>query len=126
MTETSAPREGQSWLDRYFGLAEHGTSVRTEFWPASFAFGNALHFDALVVPNAGGEEYAGYIHGEQAGDYPEGRYELNLQIAAENGDQRELDALFARRSRKETWRLGLILLGMCLLVAILGNWLMPP
>lgn len=101
------------------------TSTRCELWPASFAFGNALGFDVLVVPNAEGDEYAGYIHGEQAGDYPEGRYELNLQIAAEAGDQGELTALFARRSRRETWRLGLTLLVVCFILAIVANWLMP-
>jgi hypothetical protein len=102
------------------------TSARCELWPASFAFGNALHFDALVVPHAEGEPYAEYLRGEQAGDYPEGRYELNLQIAAETGDQGELDALFSRRSRRETWRLGLLLLGICLVLAVIGNLLMPP
>jgi hypothetical protein len=102
------------------------TSTRCELWPASFAFGNALGFDALVVSDAGGEEYAGYVCGERAGDYPEGRYELNLQIAAEAGDQGELDSLLARRSRKETWRLGLMILGMCLILAVVGNLLFPP
>jgi hypothetical protein len=102
------------------------TSTRCELWPASFAFGNALGFHALVVPYAGEGEYADYVRGEQAGDYPEGRYELNLQIAAEAGDQAELDALLARRSRKETWRLGLMVLGACLVLALGGNLLLPP
>jgi len=31
MTETDAPHKRRSLLDRYFGLAEHGTSVRIEF-----------------------------------------------------------------------------------------------
>src|SRR5262249_17807168 len=95
-------------------------STRCHLWPASFAFGNALAFDVLVVPRASGEEYAGYLTGEQAGDYPEGRYELSLQIAAEAGDQRELDALFARRSRAQTFRLGLIVLaGMTVLLLVM-------
>jgi hypothetical protein len=102
------------------------TSTRCELWPASFAFSNALGFDAIMTPDAGGEEFAGYIRGEQAGDYPEGRYELNLQIAAEAGDQRELDALLARRSRTETWRLGLILLILCAVLAGVSNWLVSP
>ena len=102
------------------------TSTRCDLWPASFAFSNVLGFDAVVTADAGGEEYAGYLRGDQAGDYPEGRYELNLQIAAEAGDQDELDTLLARRSRKETWRLGLLILGMCLVLAIVGNLLMPP
>jgi hypothetical protein len=102
------------------------TSTRCELWPASFAFGNALGFDVLVVHDASGEEYAGYLRGEQAGDYPEGRYELHLQIAAEAGDQGELDALLARRSRKETWRLGLTVLAVCLILALAAHWLAPP
>src|SRR5262249_25723667 len=63
-------------------------SSRAHLWPASFAFGNSLKFDVLVVPRADPENYADYIREEQAGDYPEGRYELALQIAAEAGDQR--------------------------------------
>jgi hypothetical protein len=102
------------------------TSTRGELWPASFAFGNGLGFDALVAPAADGEAFAGYLRGEQAGDYPEGRYELNLQIAAEAGDQREVDALLGRRSRRETWRLGLMLLGACVVLAVVGNLLVPP
>jgi hypothetical protein len=98
-------------------------STRCHLWPASFAFGNGLHFDALVVPQAGGPEFTGYLNEEQAGDYPEGRYELNLQIAAETGDQHQLNALFARRSRSQTFRLGVILLigGIVLLFAM--KWL---
>ena len=44
---------------------------------------------------------------EQARDYPEGRYELALQTAAESGDQAELNRLFARRSSLDTIRIGL-------------------
>jgi hypothetical protein len=95
-------------------------------WPATFAFSNTLGFDAVVTPDAGRDEFAGYIRGEQAGDYPEGRYELNLQIAIESGDQSELDALLARRSRRETWRLGLFVLVACLVMAAVSNWLLPP
>jgi hypothetical protein len=109
-------------------------SNRCELWPASFAFGNELEFDALVVSRPNRQAYAGYLTEEQAGDYPQGRYELNLQIAAEAGDQRELDALFARRSRAQTWRLGLILLvfmvvlvlGMKLLNAVVQPGKQPP
>ncbi len=85
------------------------TRSRYELWPASFAFGNALGFDALIVPSAAGAEYAGYTNEEQAADYPPGSYELNLQVAAEAGDQRELDALLGRRSWNDMWRLGLII-----------------
>jgi hypothetical protein len=101
------------------------TRTRSSLWPASFAFSNALRFDVLVVPRAAGKEFDGYLRGEQAGDYPEGRYELYLQIAAEAGDQRELDVLFARRSRADTWRLALILLAVIVILAIAGNLLIP-
>src|SRR5262249_43556599 len=63
------------------------TRTRGELWPASFAFDNALGFDALVVPRADGPQYDGYTDEEQAAEYPPGSYELNLQIAAESGNQ---------------------------------------
>jgi hypothetical protein len=99
-------------------------STRSQLWPASFAFGNTLSFDAVVSPHARGPEYAGYLTEDQAAEYPEGRYEYNLQVAAEAGDQGELDSLFARRSRAETWRLGLILLGLLVILVPLSNWLL--
>lgn len=93
-------------------------STRGHLWPASFAFGNDLSFHVLVLPRIRGDEVAGYLTEEQAGDYPEGRYELNLQLAAEAGDQRELDMLFARRSSAETMRLGLILLAVAVILVV--------
>jgi len=99
------------------------TSSRCDLWPASFAFGNALKFDVLVVPRADPEKYADYVREEQAGDYPEGRYELSLQIAAEAGDQQEVDALFARRSSSQTFRLGLIVLAVTAFVAVVMNYM---
>ena len=86
------------------------TTTRTALWPASFAFGNALPFDAVVVPRLNAEDYPGYKTEPEAADYPEGRYELSLQTAAESGTQRDVDALFARRSQAETLRLLIILL----------------
>ena len=93
-------------------------STRGHLWPASFAFGNDLGFHVLVVPRIRGEDVAGYLTEDQAGDYPEGRYELNLQLAAEDGNQRELEALFARRSSAETLRLGLILLAVAVVLVL--------
>jgi hypothetical protein len=101
------------------------TSTRGHLWPATFAFGNSLGFDALVVSNASDPAYSEYLTQEQAANYPEGRYELNLQIAAEAGDQAELDRLFQRRSRTETWRLGLLLLVIALTLALAMKLLMP-
>jgi hypothetical protein len=102
------------------------TRSRGELWPASFAFGNALGFDALIVPRAEGEQYAGYTDEEQAADYPPGSYELNLQTAAEAGDQRELDVLLGRRTWKDTWRLGLALFAVLLGVLLFLRLTEPP
>jgi hypothetical protein len=99
------------------------TSTRNHLWPASFAFDNALGFDVLVVPRVEGEAYAGYTNEDQAADYPPGYYELNLQIAAEAGDQHALDALFGRRSLAQTWHLGLILLVFFSVLAFLAHFL---
>jgi hypothetical protein len=99
--------------------------TRAALWPATFAFGNRLGFDVLVVPKIQGVEFADYLREEQAGDYPEGRYEHGLQVAAEAGDQAELDALFARRSRADVWRLTVVLLVVVTFLAIGINWLSP-
>jgi hypothetical protein len=64
----------------------------------------------LALPRADPEIFAGYLTEEQAGDYPEGRYELGLQTAVEAGSQLELDALFARRSGSQMVRLCFILI----------------
>jgi hypothetical protein len=87
-------------------------SSRAELWPASFAFGNAHRFEAVVVPRAPAADYPGYLFEEQAGDYPEGRYELALQTAVESGNQADLDALLARRSRRQMVRLAWLLLAV--------------
>lgn len=92
-------------------------SLRGKIWPASFAFTNDLGFDAVVVPRVGDTSWEGYTTEEQAANYPAGSYELALQIAAETGDQRELDAVLSRRSSNETLRLAWhILIVMAILV----------
>ena len=82
------------------------TRTRRDLWPASFAFSNELGFHAVVLPTV--PTKLGYtdLTEEQARDFPSSRYELNLQIAAESGDQAELDRLFERRTSQETLRLG--------------------
>ena len=83
------------------------TSTRGELSIATFAFGNAPGYDAVVVPRIASDQFdRRYLSEEQAANYPEGRYELAVQSAAESGDQAMLDGLFARRSRAEIWRLG--------------------
>lgn len=101
------------------------TSTRARLWPASFAFANTLGFHAVAVPDADGEAFANYLREEQAGDYPEGRYETELQYAAEAGDQSELDRLFARRSRAETFRLGLWILAASVIVLVFLGLFQP-
>jgi hypothetical protein len=92
------------------------TRERAELWPASFTFSNVHQFDVLVVPRADGPEYEHYITEEKAGDYPEGRYECNLQSAIETGDQQEIDALL-NYSRSRMLRLIVVL---CVIVMILS------
>jgi hypothetical protein len=100
-------------LRRLWMLLPHST--RTEVWPASYAFGPELDVQAVVVPKADPAKVPGYLTEPQAGDYPEGKYELNLQIAAEAGDQLALDRLLSRRSSRQT-----IWLAVVLVVATMG------
>ena len=99
------------------------TSTRCRLWPASFAFGNHLQFDAVVLPRLEPSELEGYTSEEQAIDYPEGRYELSLQTAAETGDQQQLDQLLRRRSVWETWRLGLCLLALMIGLMLVSKFI---
>lgn len=101
------------------------TSSRCELPLATFAFSNELAFPIVVTPRYNEEDFAGYLTEEQMGDYPQGRYELHLQIAAEEGDQLELDRLLARRSRAQTWRLGLVILVLITLLLLLLHGLPP-
>jgi len=102
------------------------TSTRAELWPATFAFSNGLQFHVVVVPRADLTQFPHYVLEDQAGDYPEGRYELGLQAAAETNDQAELDRMFARRSSRQTLRLALIILAVTIVVAVVSNIFNPP
>lgn len=102
-------------------------SSRAAFWPATFAFGNAHGFHVAVVPAARGPEYTGYVPEGQAGEYPEGRYELALQTAVEQGNQEELDRLLARRSRGQMVWLAVALLLIFALVPLVARLpIVPP
>jgi hypothetical protein len=94
--------------------------TRRDLWPASFAFSDELGFHAAAMPELPPDP-RGLRHTEDGlRDYPQGNYELDLQIAAEAGDQRELDRLFARRTSAETLRLGLtIVIGALVIAALL-------
>lgn len=99
------------------------TRSRGELWPATFAFSLDPGFHLAVLPAAPAPLPPGTVTEEQAKDYPQGRYELALQIAAENGDQREVDRLFARRTSRDTLRLAvLILIGAVLAAAASKLW----
>jgi hypothetical protein len=100
-------------------------STRGKLWPASFAFGNDLGFDVIVVPRLNVADFEGYTTEEQAALYPQGSYELALQMAAESGDQRELETVFRRRNSSEVLRLALVLLAGMALLVIGSRWLGP-
>jgi hypothetical protein len=99
--------------------------TRCELWPASFAFALDLPFHAAALPAVPRLDPFRYHDEERARDYPQGRYELYLQIAAEHGDQRELDRLFARRTSDQTIRLGLYMIAGALVVAALFKFVLP-
>jgi hypothetical protein len=99
------------------------TRTRGELWPASFAFSDELRFDAVAMPDPPSDP-ARVRHSEDGlRDYPQSRYELNLQIAVEAGDQRELDRLLARRTSDDTIRIGLTIIALALLVALVFKFL---
>lgn len=104
-------------LRRLWALLPDNT--RAEVWPASFAWASDLDLHAVVVPRFDADRWPGYVTEAQAGDYPEGRYELNLQIAVEGGDQHALDRLFARRTSRQMLQLALTILALAVFVAIL-------
>jgi hypothetical protein len=97
---------------------------RAELWPASFAFSNELGFDAVALPVVAPDALR-LVHTEEGlRDYPQSSYELNLQIAVESGNQRELDRLFARRTSNETLRIGLYMIAAALLIAVLFKFVL--
>ena len=91
--------------------------TRCELWPATFAFSADLGFHATIVPVKPDPWPDGVLTADQCRDYPEGRYELALQTAAEAGDQADLDRLFARRTSKDTLKLAATMLVLAVVVA---------
>jgi hypothetical protein len=100
------------------------TRERCDLWPASYVFSNAHPFDAVVVPRANVPDYESYVPEEKAGDYPEGRYECNLQSAIETGDQREIDALL-NYNRSRIRRLIVVLLLLVIGLSFAMSRLLP-
>jgi hypothetical protein len=80
-------------------------STRRQTWPATFAYSTKLGFGLVALPAIPVAGIPGYLNEEQARDYPESRYERELQVAVEHNDQRTIDRLMARRSSAETLRL---------------------
>jgi len=97
--------------------------VRCDLWPASFAFSNDLGFHAAVMPIVPVDPSGVRRSEEGLRDYPQSRYELNLQIAIEDGNQAALDSLFARRTSSETLRLGLYIIAFALIAATILKFL---
>ena len=100
------------------------TRTRVELWPATFAFTLDLGFHVAVMPYPPAPLPLGYVSEEQAKDYPQGRYELALQTAAEHGDQGEIDRLFARRSSQDTLRLALLILAGAMIAVVVSKLVM--
>jgi hypothetical protein len=107
--ERSAPAEQQ--MRELWALLP--ASVRRGIWPATFALRNDLHFDLLALPALAEGGMPGYLSEDQARDYPDSRYERDLQLAVENGDQPALDRLLSRKSTGEMIKLALLLIAFC-------------
>jgi hypothetical protein len=90
------------------------SSVRRSIWPATFAFSNELRFDLLAMPALPEGGLREYFDDERARDYPDCRYERNLQLAIESNDQPALDKLLARKTTNEMIRLLLIIIAVAL------------
>ncbi len=97
--------------------------TRCELWPATFAFSDELGFHVLAMPEPPTQWPMGYLTADQARDYPEGRYELALQLAVEDSDQRELDRLLARRSSADTLRLALFMVIIAFVASAISKFL---
>lgn len=97
--------------------------ARAELWPASFAFSADLPFDAAALPELPPDP-SGLRHTEDGlKGYPPGNYEHRLQAAVEGADQRELDALLARRTGADTIRLGLTIIAGAVVIAAVVKFL---
>jgi hypothetical protein len=92
-------------------------STRRQTWPATFTYSTRLGFGLAVLPYVPDGGIPGYLTEDQARDYPESRYERELQVAVEHNDQRTVDRLFARRSSSETLRLALWMVLAAVVVA---------
>lgn len=79
-------------------------SARAELHPAEFDPGGNQVFALAIVPERPERWPPGTIDDDQVRNYPEGRFELALQIAAEAGDQWAFNRLMRRRTPREVLR----------------------
>ena len=93
-------------------------STRRQTWPATFAYATRLGFGFVALPHVPDGGIPGYLTEDQARDYPESRYERELQVAVEHNDQRTVDRLFARRSSAETLRLAIWMVVAAVVAAV--------
>jgi hypothetical protein len=93
-------------------------SKQRELAVATFTFGHDPRFQLSVSPNPPDKLPPGTLDEERCRDVPQGRYELALQLAAESGNQAELDRLFARRSSTATLRMAIILAVLMMLTLV--------
>ena len=92
-------------------------STRRQTMVATLAHSIDLGFGLSVMPAVPDTGVTGYLTDDRARDYPESRYERDLQTAVEHGDQRTVDRLLARRSSAETLRHALLLVLAAAVVA---------
>jgi len=93
-------------------------SVRRILNPATFAPDNDLEFDFAVLPVPPAASAPGVLSEDQVREYPECRYERELQLAIETGDQRLLEQKLARKTTSDMIRLALIIIVVMIGLAI--------
>jgi len=77
----------------------------------------------LGLVDAAAERPPGLLRSDKLADYPEGRYEAQLQWALEHADDNEYQRLMQRRTSAETLRLAMTLLGGMVLVLLAMKFL---
>jgi hypothetical protein len=81
-------------------------------------------FELASVPEPLDPMPYGWLDDDTAMSYPESRYERDLQVAIEMGEQGELDQLLQRRTSAQTFSLGLMLvlgmIGVLVLMKLVG------
>lgn len=96
-------------------------STRGEISMCSFAAATK-NFDVVVTPHV---DDPMYLTADKAAEYPEGKYELHLQIAVENDDAETMHRLFARRSGSQAMRLMIRILLLAAIIGITAKLLQP-